>query len=262
MRSCAVWTALLCVTARPFPAEAREFPGLSLRGPSGLVLVPTGQIFRSDCYAIGLHRGMLKAAYGLLGLMECGVATPDLYDQPNATAWRAQTTGFLKLGIDALPDRWWAPGLAAGAENSFWNMAVRKADAVTGETAREAETYYCTGSWDWRILTWPVEATVGGGTGRFLGRAFGALDVIPTSIFGSTLKFFAEYAGRAADFGTRFALSRNLRLDFAMEMNVDRRVSGATGGRWSITMDRGIIGASRIGSAGLDRLFHPAAVRR
>lgn len=244
------------MAAAPDPVSAREFPGLSLRGPSGLILVPTGQVIKADNYAVGLHRGMLKAGYGVFGVMECGVATPDLYDQPDAAAWRGQTTGFVKVGMDAIADHWWAPGLAAGAENSFWNMTVRKQEAVTGQAAHEAETYYCTGSWGWRVLKWPVEATIGAGTGRFLGRAFGALDVIPTTIFGSTLKFFAEYAGRAADIGARFALSRNLRLDFSMEMHADHRESGPSGERWSITMDRGMIGASRVGSAGLDRIFH------
>src|SRR6185503_7454585 len=119
--------------------------------------------------------------------------------------------------VDALPGSWWAPGLAVGAENSLWNMAQPR-KRVEGAVAREAESYYAVGSWDWRFASWPVEATVGVGTGRFLGRAFGGIGVIPMTFFGSTLKFFGEFSGRAADFGARFALSKYLRLDFAMEM--------------------------------------------
>jgi hypothetical protein len=238
---------------------AREFPGLSQRGPTGLVLVPTGQFIRSNYYAVGLHRGVLKAAYGVLDILEFGVATPDLYDQPNSIAWKTETTGFVKVGYDGWGDSWWLPGLAAGAENSLWNMAVKRRDAITGPAAREAESYYGLGSWDWRIASWPVEATVGGGTGRFAGRVFGAVGVIPTTFFGSTMKFFGEYAGRAADVGARIALSRTLRLDFAMEMNADRESLPGGGKQWTITMNRGLIGASRVSPVSWESLW-PAKI--
>lgn len=212
------------------------------------MLVPTGQVVKRNFYALGLHRGMVKAAYGLFGYVEGGFATPDLYDQPNSIDWKTQGTGFIKAGYELLPESWWAPGLAVGAENSLWNMAQPR-KAIVGPAALEAETYYAVGSWDWLIASWPVEASVGIGTGRFLGRAFGAVGVIPTTFFGSTLKFFGEFAGRAADFGARFALSRNLRLDFAMEMHADQARDSSGVKRWSITLDRGMLGASRISPA-------------
>ncbi len=246
-----LWLAL------PAAGAAREFPGLSQRGPTGLVLVPSAWVIKGSSYAVGLHRGTVKAGYGILGHAEAGFATPDLYDQPNGSAWKGQSTAFLKVGAEPFPDAWWAPGLAAGAENSVWNMAVPRPKREYGPEGREAETYYGAGTWDWLLSGWPVEATLGAGTGRFVGRAFGGIGVIPRTFFGSTLKFFGEYAGRAADFGARVALSRSLRLDFAMEMHADKVPDGKGEQRWLFTLARGMIGASQSGSATLESIFPP-----
>ena len=201
-------------------------------GPSGLVLVPTGQVVRPGWYAIGLNRGSLKAAYGL-PLTEAGVALPDLFDSLNAKKWGSGTRGFIKVGGDLFPAAWWwSPGLAAGAENSLRG---------------DSKTFYLAATWDGRIRSWPMEATVGAGTGRFENRAFAAIGIIPASVFGRTMKFIAEYAGRQADFGTRIALSKNLRLDFVMLINAHTYMQD---GRkmWTIRLDRGVLGASRTGA--------------
>jgi len=78
-------------------AEIREFPGLTRHGPSGLVLVPTGHVIRPNWYAVGLHRGVLKANYGILGYAEVGVTLPDLFDKENfsLSLWDNKTVLFV-----------------------------------------------------------------------------------------------------------------------------------------------------------------------
>lgn len=89
-----------------------------------------------------------------------------------------------------------------------------------------------------------METIVGIGTGRFFNQTFMGVGVIPLTLFGSTLKFIAEYAGKQADVGARFALSKNLRLDFVVLMNsFDDAGSGAQ--RWSLKVERGLLGASK-----------------
>src|SRR5262245_25303040 len=124
-----VFRGLVCAVGLAGACQAREFPGLSLRGPTGLVLVPTGQLQQADQFDVGLHRGVLKAGYGILGVAEVGIATPDVFDSPKQLAWRGQTTGFAKVGLRT-GGAWWIPGVAAGAENSIWNMARPSARVV------------------------------------------------------------------------------------------------------------------------------------
>jgi hypothetical protein len=207
-----------------------------------MVLVPTGQVVRADWYAAGLHRGSLKAAIGILDVSEIGFVLPDVYDEPNRRAWLDETHGFVKLGGEFHPSAWWFPGLAVGAEDSVGWMAVKAGGK--NEDVKDSpnlESLYAVGTWWWTVLSWPVEASVGGGTGRYEKKAFGALSFIPSTFFGNTLKFTAEYAGAAASVGARFALSRTLRLDFAMLLHA---IQTPGTGRYAITIDRGIMGAS------------------
>jgi len=232
------------LAASPSVAAPREFPGMTMSGPTGLITVPTGQVLRANWYAFGLHRGAVKAAVGVLDFTEFGVALPDLYDDPNRHVWLNGTRAFLKVGGDHLPHRWWVPGIAGGAENSILRL-TREAGISTREGRKSVnqESLYVAGTWYWNIFSWPVEATVGAGSGRFLRRAFGGGSVIPMTIFGSTLKFTGEYAGNGANVGARFALSRYLRLDFAMLLNAIRDRDRQ--GRMTITIDRGTMGASQ-----------------
>jgi len=217
---------------------------MTISGPTGLITVPTGQVLRGNWYAYGLHRGAVKAAVGVLDFTEFGIALPDLYDDPNRHIWLNDTHAFFKVGGEHLPCHWWAPGIAGGAENSVLRL-TREAGISTreGKRSENRESLYVAGTWYWNVFSWPVEATVGAGTGRFLRKAFGGASVIPTTLFGSTLKFTGEYAGNGANVGARFALSRYLRLDFAMLLNAVQNRS--RDGRLTITIDRGIIGASQ-----------------
>ena len=225
-------TAVLptCVLAGP-----RGFSGLSRGGPSGLILIPTGGVVGADCYAIGLHRGAMKGAYGILGIGEAGVALPDLFDSPGRQEWGNGMTGFVKLGGSPAPDHGWVPELGVGAENS---------------PKMTAETYFVAGSWHWRGEDWRVQGVAGLGTGRFGNRMFAGVSVVPQLFLGNVMKFLAEFAGEEAILGTRLALSRNLRLDFALRIDA-RRITDAEGTRrWSLSMDEGILGASL--SAGIE----------
>ena len=222
-----------------FRCFALEFPGLTNRGPSGGVLVPTGQVVSANNYTIGLHRGVVKAGYGLFDLAEFGFALPDVYDAPNRKEWADGTTGFMKVGGRLYPDFSWFPGLAVGAENSL---------------NRSAETYYMTASWHGNLLWWPVEGTIGAGTGRFENHAFAGAAIIPAGFFGRTLKFFGEYAGKQADVGARIALSKNLRLDFAMLMDAYRSEQDGKK-KWTIHLDHGIVGASRADRVDWNSIF-------
>ena len=239
-------SAIMLALLPPAPGISMEFCGLTNRGPSGGILVPFGQVVNENNYIIGVHRGVFKAGYGLLGLCEMGMALPDIYDDPNRKEWADGTTGFFKLGGSIFPSLDWFPGLAVGAENSL---------------NRSAETYYATASWRGTLLWWPAEATVGAGTGRFGNHAFVAAGFIPAGFFGRTLKFFCEYAGKQADVGARMALSRNLRLDFAMQMDATR-VDRDGGKGWSIRMDRAIVGASRADVVNWNSLLHPAKKKK
>jgi len=220
-------------------AAAVEFSGLTNRGPSGGILVPNSQVVNANNYSIGVHRGVLKAGYGLFNLAELGIALPDIYDGPNRKEWADGSTGFIKMGYSLYPGLTWFPGLAVGAENSL---------------NRSAETYYAAASWHGTFLWWPSDASVGAGTGRFVNRAFAGVGIIPAGFFGRTMKFFCEFAGSQADAGARMALSRNLRLDFAMLMNVNR-VDHNGQKHWSMVMDRAIVGASKTDSFNLKNIF-------
>lgn len=241
-------------------AEARAFPGLTQGGPSGLVLVPTGQVLDSNWYAVGLHRGILKASYGLLGYIETGASLPDLFDELDSREkwyirWGREVTFFMKVGHKFSPSRWWIPGVAVGAENSLrrsaetLGLATRRtlSPSPKPEFRRSAETLYFTGSWGYRLGSWPMETTVGVGTGRFFNQIFVGIGVIPKTLFGNTLKFIGEYAGKKADIGARFALSKNLRLDFVVLM--DTFGTGPEAQRWSIKVQRGLLGASKASRA-------------
>jgi hypothetical protein len=235
----------------PVHSAVHAFPGLSMAGPTGMILVPTGQVVRSNWYAAGLHRGAFKAAVGILNVAEIGFALPDLYEDPSRHTWLNETHGFVKLGGEVLPDRWWLPGLAAGADNSALRLAkIAGLHNAESRKAANLESLYGTASWWWNVLSWPVEATAGAGTGRFDRRAFGAVSFIPVTFFGNTLKFTGEYAGQAASIGARFALSRSLRLDFAMLLHAvrDREATHLL----TITVDRGILGASQSGPIAWD----------
>ncbi len=206
----------------------RAFPGLTYRGPTGLLLVPTGQILQNRRLAFGIHRGVMKMGYGALSLAEIGVSGPDLYDDPDKKAWKEDSLAFVKLGTEASALKWWLPGIACGAENSF---------------AETAEGYYFCATWHAAPFRWPLEATIGAGTGRFEDRGFGAVGLIPAGLLGRTFKIFGEMAGNEADLGLRIALSRNLRLDFAMLFDVVAPEEAGDSG-WSITIDRGLPGTS------------------
>jgi len=211
-----------------------------------MIIVPTGQVVQGGWYAAGLHRGSVKMAFGILSLVETGFVLPDVYDNPNRHAWLNDSHGFVKLGGSVLPSAWWAPGVGVGAENS----AARLADIVgikshTIEGAENLESVYAVGTWWWKILGWPMEASVGAGTGRFERKAFGAFSVIPASLLGNTVKFSGEYAGQQACVGARVALSRTLRLDFAMLLHAIQSTDNRA--QWSITIDRGTMGASQSG---------------
>ncbi len=226
-------------------AEIREFPGLTRHGPSGLVLVPTGHVIRPNWYAVGLHRGVLKANYGILGYAEVGVTLPDLFDKENfsLSLWDNKTVLFVKVGHKISPENWWVPSLAAGAENSL---------------RRSAETLYFTGTWGRKVGAWPVEATVGAGTGLFSKRLFVGIGFIPQTLFGNSLKFIGEYAGQKADIGARFALSKNLRLDFVILVDAydeDRQ-------RWNLKLERGLLGASKVSHANWKNLWFKKPTKR
>jgi len=214
----------------PSSVHPREFSGMSAGGPTGLVLAPTGTILRGNWYAAGLHRGIVKASYGLFDLAEVGFVLPDLFDQPNATAWKNQSRVFSKLGFDASYWSAWLPALAAGAENSYnWKN----------------ESIYFLGTWYIPFGGWSFELNGGYGSGRFYHEPIGGLGVIPGSLLGNAMKFVAEYAGHQADIGARFALSRSLRLDFVMLIDAFPPVMEGGNKEWLIRMDKGFLGASR-----------------
>lgn len=256
--------AVPCSAAPRQPVPVREFAGLSQPGPTGLILVPTGSALRSGAFAIGLHRGVAKAAAGWLGF-EAGVRTPDLYEDPNSDDWNDATVLFSKLAVTELlrriagggPESRWLPDIGVGAEDSVRHAFTAPLDLGRARTAADQsdpQTFYAVVSWSVVLGGWPVEAVAGAGTGRFEGRAFGGLSVIPTTFFGNTLKVVGEYAGRGADIGARVALARNLRLDFAMLLHASPE-PGARGRHWNVTLDRGLVGASQAGRIRLDWLW-------
>jgi hypothetical protein len=214
----------------PSSASSREFSGLSAGGPTGLVIAPTGTVLRGNWYAAGLHRGIVKAAYGLFDAAEVGLVLPDLFDQPNAFAWKNQSRLFSKLGFNASDYSPWLPAFAFGAENSYnWDN----------------ESLYFVGTWYVPVSSWTFEVNGGYGTGRFCREPFGGLGVIPGNLLGNAMKFVAEYAGHKADIGARFALSRSLRLDFVLLLNAIPPGNNSAEKEWLIRIDKGFLGASR-----------------
>lgn len=238
--------AMMGMGAAGSAGAAQGFAGLSRQGPSGLILIPTGSVIQADRYAAGLHRGVIKAGYGVLGVAEIGVTLPDVFDSPGSEEWENRMTGFFKVGGRPLPSAAWAPAVAAGAENS---------------PKTSAETYFVAGNWHWRLLEWGFEAAVGAGTGRFGNRMFGGVGVIPHPFLGNVMKLLVEYAGEEAIAGTRLALSRELRLDFAMRMDARRIDDGGTR-RWSVRMDQGMLGASLAGEIEWRKIWDSVTLRK
>lgn len=230
------------VVSRP----ERGFPGLTDGGPTGLLLVPSARVLRSGWWAAGLHRGVVKASAGLWGVAEAGATAPDIYEPLNSKDWGSRTAFFLKVGTGILdrlgdPEAGWRPAipiLAAGIENSP-NL--------------DAETVYGAATWDWGIPGLPTDLHVGWGTGRFTRNAFMGLGVVPTFLLGSTLKVTGEYAGRRGISGIRFAISRDLRLDFAMKFDVMPRAAPREG--WSITTAGATLGVSQSGRLRIVEFF-------
>ncbi len=238
----------LLIVLAPQTTLAREFPGMTYAGPSGLILAPNGQVLKHNNLGLGIHRGVAKVAYGLLGIVEAGGATPDLYDDPDLEDWKAGMIWFSKMSVSPAPRKWWIPSVALGAENS---------------PDRSRETYYVVASWYRRLAGWPLEFTGGVGTGRFSrdgmdsgNDLLAAVGVIPESLLGNTVKMLAELAGPEAAVGMRLALSRTLRLDFAVLM----RIQEPTGDEeaWRLNVSRGLPGASMASELGsLLRLVLP-----
>ena len=168
-------------------AAGREFPGMTMEGPTGLVLSPTGQVVRGDWFAFGMTRGIAKASYGLFGLIEAGFATPDLLENPSKDDWVDELSGFVKVGGAPLPGAWWCPALAVGAERRGLLTST--------------PTGYGSASWSAAAGGWLVEAVLGAGTGRFLNQPFGGFGVIPPGLFNRSMKFMCEYAGERAEAG-------------------------------------------------------------
>ena len=85
-----------------FRCFALEFPGLTNRGPSGGVLVPTGQVVSANNYTIGLHRGVVKAGYGLFDLAEFGFALPQFIELLNARVyfWPGNSERLREYGMN------------------------------------------------------------------------------------------------------------------------------------------------------------------
>ena len=256
--------AVPALAIRPVPIPERQFSGLSEAGPTGLILVPTGDTLHSGAFAFGLHRGVTKLATAYWGV-EAGLRSPDLYDNPNVEDWNDATVFFTKLTVSGLirrflgggPERLWAPSLAAGAEDSLRHLFTATLSLGRGRTAAgeaDPRTYYGVASWAFRLGSWPLEATGGLGNGRFASHVFGGLSIIPASLFGSTLKFVGEYAGRQADAGARIALSRNLRLDFGFLLKAWPE-PGTAGRHWAVSIDRGLVGASQTGMVRLNLLW-------
>jgi len=212
----------------------REFSGLSAGGPTGLVLTPNGSLLRSNWYAAGLHRGMVKAAYGLFDIAETGFVLPDLFEQPNATIWKNQSRIFSKVGFNGSDLSNWLPAVAVGVENSYnW----------------QNESIYIAGTWFISVKKWTLELNGGYGTGRFCREPFGGLGVIPGNLLGNAVKFVAEYSGHQADIGARFALAKSLRLDFVMLINAVPPSANQTEKEWMFRIDKGFLGASRADKA-------------
>jgi len=235
----ALFTGSIVLAAAPVE---REFSGLSAGGPTGSVLAPNATLLRSNWYAIGLHRGIVKAVYGFFDAAEAGFVLPDLFSQPNATAWQNQSRVFTKIGFDASDYSFKLPALAVGAENSYnW----------------ENESIYGVATWFLAVKSWRLELNGGYGTGRFNREPFGGIGVIPVNLLGNTIKFVAEYAGHQADIGARIALARSLRLDFVFLINaVPPSAFDGKRDTWYIRIDKGFLGASRA-----DRAFRvPDAV--
>ena len=212
----------------------REFSGLSAGGPTGLVLTPNGSLLRSNWYAAGLHRGMVKAAYGLFDVAETGFVLPDLFEQPNSTIWKNQSRIFSKVGFNISDLSHWIPAVAVGFENSYnWRN----------------ESIYIAGTWFIPVKKWTVELNGGYGTGRFFREPFGGLGVIPGNLLGNAVKFVAEYSGHQADIGARFALAKSLRLDFVMLLKAVPPASNQSENEWLFRIDKGFLGASRADKA-------------
>ncbi len=227
----------------PYAPEAveREYPGMSDGGYTGMILVPGPRLVRSGWYGAGIHRGKLKGAIGILNVMEAGLVFPDLFDQPALEDWRTDTIGIAKIGM-APPDRFqFLPAVGGGIENNY---------------DMKRESMFVTAEWDISILGWMFEFCGGYGTGRFLKEPFGGIGIIPGKLLGSSLKFMAEYCARKGIGGARFALSRDLRLDFGLLMDASPQNEETKGDleTWKIKMDRGLLGASKT-----DRATRPRA---
>lgn len=217
---------------------SREFSGLSAGGPTGLVLAPNGTVLHENWYAAGLHRGMVKAAYGFFDVAEAGFVLPDLFEQPNSYAWKNLSMVFSKFGFQASNYSAWLPSIGFGAENSYnWKN----------------ETLYGVGTWFFPAWKWYFELNGGYGTGRFLHQPFGGIGIIPANLLGNTVKFLAEYSGHQADIGARFALAKNLRLDFVMLLKALPPGDNPAEPEWFLRFDKGFLGASRADKAVKDR---------
>ena len=217
------------------------FPGLSAEGPSGTVLVPTAQVVRANWYAMGLHRGIIKAAYGLFGISEAGIVLPDIFDMPNEEDFIDKSRGFVKIVLDFPGNSWFIPGIGAGTENSI---------------TRTRGSEYAIATWEYWSPKLSIEGTVGYGNGRFLNAPFGGIGIVPGRILAGAMKFLVEYSAQKAAIGTRIALSKYLRLDFVLLLNATPPETFEGQNLWLIKIERGFLGASTT-----DQAFRPARKR-
>ena len=221
-------------------SQAQGFAGISMGGPTGMILCPSPSLVSGSWYGVGLHRGSMKASFGLFDLGEAGVKLPDLFDRPDNDAWGTLSTGHAKIALQGPGGAWsWLPSAGIGAENS---------------PDRSQETYYATWSWRADVSQWPMELLLGYGTGRFLNNPFCGVSLMPYTYLGHSLKLIAEYAGEKAETGVRFALSRTLRLDFAVLLDAQTTESDGSH-RYTLRIDRAILGASQTGQVKPERLF-------
>lgn len=230
----------------PGPAVVREpdrgFPGVTIAGPTGLMLVPSARVLKSGWWSAGLHRGVIKGGMGVMGIAEAGVAGPDIYERLRPEDWGHKSSLFLKMSTEALGVFGHLPGFAPPA----WRVIVPVlAGGIENSPKRDAETAYGAATWDWSASWIHADLHAGWGTGRFMRQAFLGLGVVPTFLLGSTLKLTGEYAGQRGISGIRFAISRNLRMDFGMEFDVVPRSAPRNG--WSITTSRATLGVCQSG---------------
>jgi len=208
-------------------------------GPTGLILCPSPGLLASNSYG-AVHRGSMKFSLGLADFAETGVKLPDLFDRPGRDDWKTLTRGHAKVALPSPGGPWsWIPASGVGAENS---------------PDQTDETYYATGIWRATVSQWPLELLLGYGTGRFDRNPFYGITLMPYTYLGHSIKFMAEYGGHNADAGVRFALSKTLRLDFAMIMDTERiEADGAR--KYSFRINRAILGASQTGQIRPERIL-------